>query len=173
MTKGLDLASENKNEAFQKTADFLTGRGYEIVKLDLLRPWGFFFYIDSEQTKKFIQDFYGEAELIGIDTNLPLQPKILGIEPGKRLSWQYHHRRAEIWQCIVGPYGLITSETDEQPEPVTVSQGEIKSMACGVRHRGVGLDGWGIVAEIWQHTDPNNPSDEDDIIRLSDDFNRN
>jgi hypothetical protein len=29
-----------------------------------------------------------------------------------------------------------------------------------------------MVAEIWQHTDPNHPSDEDDIVRLQDDFGR-
>jgi hypothetical protein len=40
------------------------------------------------------------------------------------------------------------------------------------RHRLVGLNDWGIVAEIWQHTDENNPSDENDIIRVQDDFGR-
>jgi mannose-6-phosphate isomerase len=29
-----------------------------------------------------------------------------------------------------------------------------------------------LIAEIWQHTDSENPSDEDDIIRVSDDFGR-
>jgi hypothetical protein len=36
----------------------------------------------------------------------------------------------------------------------------------------IGLDDWGIVAEIWQHTDESNPSDEDDIVRLQDDYSR-
>ena len=40
------------------------------------------------------------------------------------------------------------------------------------RHRLIGLDGWGIVAEIWRHTDAENPSDEDDIVRVQDDFGR-
>jgi hypothetical protein len=30
----------------------------------------------------------------------------------------------------------------------------------------------GIVAEIWMHTDENHPSDEEDIVRLEDDFAR-
>jgi hypothetical protein len=42
----------------------------------------------------------------------------------------------------------------------------------GERHRLIGLAGWGIVAEIWQHTDASNPSDEDDIVRVQDDFGR-
>lgn len=45
-------------------------------------------------------------------------------------------------------------------------------MDKGERHRLIGLDSWGIVAGIWQHTDPENASDEDDIVRLQDDFGR-
>ena len=41
----------------------------------------------------------------------------------------------------------------------------------GMRHRLIGLDDYGVVAEIWQHTD-SLPSDEDDIIRVQDDFGR-
>ena len=40
------------------------------------------------------------------------------------------------------------------------------------RHRLVGLDKIGVVAEIWIHTDLNNPSDENDIVRISDDYKR-
>jgi hypothetical protein len=49
---------------------------------------------------------------------------------------------------------------------------EIITLQQGERHRLIGLDSWGIVAEIWKHTDYNNPSDEDDIVRLQDDFGR-
>ena len=42
----------------------------------------------------------------------------------------------------------------------------------GERHRLIGLDETSVVAEIWQHTDANHPSDEDDIIRVQDDFGR-
>lgn len=46
------------------------------------------------------------------------------------------------------------------------------SLKQGERHRLVGVDEWGIVAEIWQHTDAAHPSDEDDIVRVQDDFGR-
>jgi len=36
----------------------------------------------------------------------------------------------------------------------------------------VGLDADAIIAEIWQHTDAANPSNEDDIVRVQDDFGR-
>ena len=42
----------------------------------------------------------------------------------------------------------------------------------GERHRLIGLTDYAVLAEIW-HTDPNNPSDENDIVRLSDDYEDN
>jgi hypothetical protein len=36
----------------------------------------------------------------------------------------------------------------------------------------VGLNEWGVLAEIWQHINPAHPSDEDDIVRVQDDFGR-
>ena len=42
----------------------------------------------------------------------------------------------------------------------------------GERHRLIGLDDYAVISEIWQHTDPNYPSDENDIVRLSDDYGR-
>jgi mannose-6-phosphate isomerase-like protein (cupin superfamily) len=96
----------------------------------------------------------------------------LGVEPDKRLSWQYHHRRAEIWHCIAGEFDLVTSETDSEDKVQRVSTGQVVSMSQGLRHRGVGHEGWALVAEIWQHTDPNNPSSEEDIVRVQDDFGR-
>jgi mannose-6-phosphate isomerase len=50
--------------------------------------------------------------------------------------------------------------------------GDVVQLAQGQRHRLVGLNQWGVLAEIWQHTDPSNPSDEDDIVRVQDDFGR-
>ena len=41
----------------------------------------------------------------------------------------------------------------------------------GERHRLIGLEDYGFVAEIWQHTD-SIPSDEEDIVRVQDDFSR-
>mgnify|MGYP003350752161 CR=1 FL=1 len=43
----------------------------------------------------------------------------------------------------------------------------------GERHRLIGTkEGWGMVAEIWQHTVPDHPSDESDIVRLQDDYRK-
>ena len=101
-----------------------------------------------------------------------LSPKILVVAPEKRLSWQYHNRRAEIWKLIGGTAAVITSSTDHENEKMYLKIGDIVQLKQGERHRLVGLETWGIVAEIWRHTDAENPSDEEDIVRLQDDFGR-
>jgi len=88
------------------------------------------------------------------------------------LSWQYHHRRAEIWQVVEGTVGIKRSNTDEEGELGEYGPKDQVKLQQGERHRLIGLAGWGIVAEIWQHTDASNPSDEDDIVRVQDDFGR-
>jgi hypothetical protein len=54
----------------------------------------------------------------------------------------------------------------------TYTEGDQIVLKKGERHRLIGLDNFSVVAEILQHTDANNPSDEDDIIRVQDDFGR-
>ena len=53
----------------------------------------------------------------------------------------------------------------------TYLPGDQIKLEQGMRHRLVGLENYGVVAEIWQHTD-SVPSDEYDIIRIQDDFGR-
>jgi mannose-6-phosphate isomerase len=52
------------------------------------------------------------------------------------------------------------------------TEGDQIILEQGLRHRMIGLDDYCVVAVIWQHTDVNHPSDEDDIIRVQDDFGR-
>jgi mannose-6-phosphate isomerase-like protein (cupin superfamily) len=167
-----NTTSQDKTEVFQQGAKILLAKGFELIDIDITRPWGFFLSVNESQAEKFIREFYGGIDLKDVDTKLPLRPKFLGIAPGQRLSWQYHHRRAETWRTLAGSYGLVTSETDMETISETIGEGEVVSIPQGIRHRGVGLDGWTLVAEIWQHTDPANPSDEDDIVRVQDDFGR-
>ena len=101
-----------------------------------------------------------------------LSPKILIVKPNARLSWQYHHRRAEIWRVYKGECGIIRSKTDKENEMKTYVEGDQIKLKQGERHRLIGLDDYCLVAEIWQHTDINNPSNEEDIVRVQDDFGR-
>ena len=88
------------------------------------------------------------------------------------MSWQYHNRRKEIWKVYRNNIGVIRSLTNFENDLILKKEGEIIHFKAQERHRLVGLDKIGVVAEIWIHTDLNNLSDENDIVRLSDDYNR-
>ncbi len=158
---------------FATVENFIEEQGFTIVSSDTTRPWGGFFVIDESQAEKFIEIFFPghtkESLLIGEK----LSPKILAVAPGQRLSWQYHHRRAEIWRVIEGPVLVSISPDDKETAAQSYEAGQTIVLQCGDRHRLIGSpDKWGIVAEIWQHTEPGAPSNEDDIVRVQDDFGR-
>lgn len=159
-------------EVFSAIEQFIEEKNYRVVDKDSERPWGGFLVIDEEQAEQFIQTFFPALSVDDFKGFDKLSPKILLVAPGKRLSWQYHHRRAEIWRVIGGEAGVVVSDTDEQTPVNKLELGESVSLNQGERHRLVGLDRWGVLAEIWKHTDPENPSDEEDIVRVEDDFGR-
>ena len=157
---------------FEKTAKSLENQGFNIVKKDDQRPWGGFFVIDEAQAHRFIETYFPGLSLKDFEGFDKLSPKFLLVAPGKRLSWQYHFRRSEIWRLLEGEAGVITSPTDEEGDLQRLAPGDLVRLKQGERHRLVGLDGWGVLAEIWQHIDATHPSDEDDIVRVQDDFGR-
>jgi mannose-6-phosphate isomerase-like protein (cupin superfamily) len=163
---------QSDEQFFAQIESKISEQGFTIVDKDWDRPWGGFFVIDEAQAPEFAQTYFGNEDIDDLKISEKLSPKILVVQPKKRLSWQYHHRRAEIWRVLEGPVGVMTSDTDEQQPVETFGSGEYIKLQQGERHRLVGLDDWGILAEIWQHTDPENPSDEDDIVRVQDDFGR-
>lgn len=162
----------SKSEIFNKVSGQLKQLGFTIDKQDATRPWGGFFVIDENQAQQFADTYFNSIPVEELKISGKLSPKILVVEPGKRLSWQYHHRRAEIWTVTEGEVGVITSDTDTEGELKKYRPGDVITLKQGERHRLVGLNDWGILAEIWQHTDIENPSDEDDIVRVQDDFGR-
>ena len=170
--KELVNLSGDTNAVFSAVETFLNKSGYKIISKDFNRPWGGFFVLDENQATKFGNEFFAGIEISTLKIGGKLSPKILMVHPKKRLSWQYHHRRAEIWKLVAGTAGVVTSQSDSEGALQTLSIGEIIRLHQGQRHRLVGLEGWGMIAEIWQHTDPANPSDEDDIVRVQDDFGR-
>ncbi|GAB2704814.1 hypothetical protein GCM10011495_15870 [Hymenobacter frigidus] len=161
-----------KQDLFQQVAAKLQKQGFTIAREDQTRPWGGFFVIQEDQAQNFANTYFDGLSVEELKISGKLSPKVLLVAPGQRLSWQYHHRRAEIWQVVQGPVGVATSDTDEQGEVKSYAVGERIVLKQGERHRLVGLEGWGVLAEIWQHTDAGNPSDEDDIVRVQDDFGR-
>ncbi len=163
---------KTKEEVFEQSAVLLKYLQLDIVNQDLSKPWGGFYVIDESQAAAFAEHFFPEEDFENLKISDKLSPKILMVAPSKRLSWQYHFRRAEIWRCIDGEVAVATSDTDVETEKHILQIGDKIKLKQGERHRLIGLDGWGVVAEIWQHTDAKNPSDESDIVRLQDDFGR-
>lgn len=163
----------NSPSVFEKTEQFLDNQGFTIVSRNEEKPWGGYFVIDESQAPQFIEAFFPSLSLKDFEGFEKLSPKFLMVAPGKRLSWQYHYRRAEVWRLIDGVAGVVTSPTDEEGPLHELELGELVTLECGERHRLVGLEnGWGVLAEIWQHVDKDNPSNEDDIVRVQDDFGR-
>jgi len=163
---------KDKNPTFEKVAAMLQELNFTIVDKDDARPWGGFYVIDEAEANRFAQHFFSEEHIDNLKITNKLSPKILIVAPGHRLSWQFHNRRAEIWKNIGGTVAVMTSNNDEENVRHVLKVGDIIKLKQGERHRLIGLDEWGIVAEIWQHTDESNPSDEDDIVRLQDDYSR-
>ncbi|AMJ67487.1 phosphoheptose isomerase [Hymenobacter sp. PAMC 26628] len=161
-----------KEALFLQIGAQLRHQGLVLETEDPTRPWGGFFVIAENQAQQFTDAYFDGLAIEKLRIAGQLSPKILLVAPHQRLSWQYHHRRAEIWQVVQGPVGVAISNTDEPGEVKTYQPGERLVLRQGERHRLVGLDDWGVVAEIWQHTDPQHPSDEDDIVRIQDDFGR-
>ena len=158
-------------EFYNSVREELESMGFKITDSDTQRPWGGFFYIDESQAQAFSNHFFNGLDVESLRIDGKLSPKILMVKPKTKLSWQYHNRRAEIWQVYKGSVGIVQSETDVENEMQTYKPGNQIKLNQGVRHRLIGLDDYGIVAEIWQHTN-SIPSDEEDIIRVQDDFGR-
>ena len=150
----------------------LTKHNLKIDSYDHTRPWGGFFVIKEEDAQRFSNIYFDSFDVDTLRKAGKLSPKILLVKPGARLSWQYHHRRAETWRVISGPVGVIRSFDDMQKTMITHQKGDTITLKKGERHRLIGLDTWGVVAEFWQHTDASLPSNEEDIVRLQDDYDR-
>ena len=152
--------------------DEIKGLGFEIIAKDFERPWGGFLVINESQSQEFANQFFDGIDIENLKIGGKLSPKILVVKPNSKLSWQYHHRRAEIWRVYKGEVGVSRSFDDNQKPQKKLITGDQIKLKKGERHRLIGLTDYAVLAEIWQHTDPNNPSDENDIVRLNDDYGR-
>jgi len=157
-----------KEEKFKILQQNILDAGFRIQASDDQRPWGGFFVIDENQSGIFIQKYFPDAP----KNQQKISPKFLLVAPQKKLSWQYHHRRSEMWKVIDGRVGVVRSLNDSEGPMEILPTNTIITLQQGERHRLVGLDDWAVIAEIWIHTDPNNPSNEEDIVRVQDDFGR-
>ena len=161
------------NDFFTSNYEIIKSQKLNIIDKDTERPWGGFFVISEHNAQDFSNIYFNCLNTEELKISGKLSPKILIIAPNKRLSWQYHHRRSEIWKVVSGEIKVVTSHDDVERKEEIHKEGDEIRLSQGERHRIIGLDDYAVVAEIWIHTDKDNPSDENDIIRLQDDFDRN
>jgi mannose-6-phosphate isomerase-like protein (cupin superfamily) len=154
--------------------NLIASQGYTLSDVDEHKPWGAYYRVADEFAEQFVAEYFPGRTVEELGQGGSLSPKFLVFEPGKKLSLQYHNRRAEIWRVIEGELTAAISDTDVEGEWKTYKAGEELSYGALARHRAGAPAGgdWVIVAEIWQHTYLDNPTDEDDIVRLADDFGR-
>lgn len=137
------------------------------------KPWGSYLRISEHSLPAYIDAYWSDMKAKIKTGDSRLDPKLLLVAPGARLSLQYHHRRSEKWRVLSGPVKIVLGPDGTTLEENVYNAGDTAEIPCGYWHRIAGLSGWSVVAEIWEHTNPENPSDEEDIVRVEDDFSRN
>lgn len=107
------------------------------------RPWGKYYVLQDEPTFKV---------------------KRIQVNPGQRLSYQYHHKRQEFWTIVQGEAMVILDDAEH-----IVKYGESIFIPLGARHRIENRTGEPLVfVEVQTGT----YFGEDDIIRIQDDYAR-
>lgn len=172
----VDSHETDKKQMINEIIGYANESGYTVADVDSNRPWGGFIRFAYKDGDTFVGEFFPdidptEARLGNPDAEL--SPKILLVAPEQRLSWQVHARRAERWKFLNDGGYYKSTDPNEPGELVEAQAGDVVQFKAGECHRLVGAkNNYTLVAEIWQHTDINQPSDEDDITRLQDDYKR-
>lgn len=107
------------------------------------RPWGRFFVLHDELTYKL---------------------KRIEVDPGERLSYQYHRKRSEAWTIVEGT-GVITLDGIDKE----YTKGQTLIIPKGVKHR---IENKGKEKVVFIEVQTGSYFGEDDIVRIEDDYNR-
>lgn len=109
-----------------------------------IRPWGEYFVLENQESHKV---------------------KRIRVKPGGRLSYQYHHKRSEVWTIVSG-VGRITLDGETKD----YYYGDVIQISQGVKHRieNPSADEDCVFIEVQLGT----YFGEDDIVRLEDDYDR-
>jgi len=107
------------------------------------RPWGYFEVLTEEADYKV---------------------KRIVVQPGKRLSLQFHLKRSEHWIVVAG-WGKVT----RGEEQTSVTSGSYVYLPLAIRHR---IENIGEKPLVFIEVQQGGYLGEDDIIRTEDDFGR-
>ena len=108
-----------------------------------VRPWGQYWVLEDADTHKV---------------------KRIEVKPGGRLSYQYHHKRAEVWTMVQGTGRVTLNGVKED-----YTTGKTVIIPLGAKHRIENVTDEKLVfIEVQYGT----YFGEDDIVRIEDDYNR-
>ena len=90
--------------------------------------------------------------------------KRITVNPGQRLSYQYHEKRREVWTVVEGMLTIVLED-----EKLFRGKGQSVRIPLGAKHRA-----WNETDEevIFIEVQTGTYFGEDDIVRLKDDYNR-
>ena len=140
---GLDLTQLIRNTHFMKTDKHTTTSISYAVDERGERPWGMWQVLDA-----------GEGYAV----------KRIVVLPGKKLSLQRHHHRAEHWVVVSG-----TAKVVRDDENFFITENENTYLPQGCVHR---LENPGLIPLIVIEVQTGSHLSEDDIVRLEDDYGR-
>lgn len=92
------------------------------------------------------------------------QIKVIEVDAGKRLSLQFHRRRAEHWTIVGGEARVTKGETT-----FLAGENETVHIAREVTHR---IENVGAAPLVFVEVQCGDYLGEDDIVRLEDDYGR-
>ena len=90
--------------------------------------------------------------------------KQIVVEPGRRLSYQTHKKRAEHWIVISGEATVVLDGRE-----LTVGPGQTVEIPIGAAHR---CENHGTSRVVFVEVQTGTYFGEDDIVRLQDDYGR-
>ncbi|MGI0048242.1 MAG: phosphomannose isomerase type II C-terminal cupin domain [Nitrososphaera sp.] len=94
--------------------------------------------------------------------NKPCTVKLIYVNANSRLSLQYHNKRSEFWKVIKG-----TAMVELDGKNLVLTEGETLSIPKQAKHRVAALDSECVILEIAYGR-----FEENDIVRIEDDYNR-
>jgi mannose-6-phosphate isomerase len=116
--------------------------------------------------KKMVTEYRPWGNYRVIEESDKYKIKMIEVNTGGRLSYQYHYRRSEVWTIIAG---IATVTLDGVEE--SYHSGDTILIPQGAKHRIENKEVWEqplIFIEV-QH---GSYFGEDDIVRIEDDYNR-
>jgi mannose-6-phosphate isomerase-like protein (cupin superfamily) len=120
----------------------------------------------GEHEPTFDRRPWGTFEVLGTDGSSKV--KRLTVDPGQRLSYQLHHRRAEHWVVTAGRARVTLDDVVHD-----LGAGHSIDIPRGARHRVENPAAAGGETLVFVEVQLGDYFGEDDIVRLDDDYGRN